>query len=269
MFLTRTLTALALLLAVAAALLFLPQWLWALALLPGLSIASSEWAVLSGFGRTGRTVYMFVALASAVALFLLTFGAERGAGPAELWVYVVSCAFWIAVAPFWLHGLWTVRAPLVLAVAGWIALVPLWLGLVSLQAHPYVLLMFMAVVWIADTAAYLAGKRWGRRKLAPRISPGKSWEGVAGAAVALVIYYAALWLLVPESARVFSAGAGLALFAALLPLSIEGDLFESWMKRQAGVKDSGTLLPGHGGLLDRIDGLTATIPAAALAFYLR
>jgi phosphatidate cytidylyltransferase len=269
MFLTRTLTALALLLAVAAALVFLPQWLWALALLPVLFIASSEWAVLSGFGRSGRIVYVLVTLASALTLFLLAGGAAEDAGPAELWTYAASCAFWIAIAPFWLHGLWSVRVPLVLGLVGWIALVPLWLALVNLQAHPYVLLMFMAVVWIADTAAYLSGKRWGRRKLAPRISPGKSWEGVAGAAVAVVIYYAALWLLVPESARVFSAGAGLALFAVLLPLSIEGDLFESWMKRQAGVKDSGALLPGHGGLLDRIDGLTATIPAAALAFYLR
>lgn len=269
MFLTRTLTALALLLAVAAALIFMPQWLWALALLPGLYIASSEWAGLSGFGRTGRIVYVLVTLASALVLFFLADGAERGSHPAELWVYGLSCAFWIGIAPFWLHGLWTVRAPLVLGVVGWIALVPLWLGLVSLQAHPYVLLMFMGVVWIADTAAYLSGKRWGRRKLAPRISPGKSWEGVAGAGAALVIYYAALWLLTPKAEAVFPAGLGLALFAALLPLSIEGDLFESWMKRQAGVKDSGTLLPGHGGLLDRIDGLTATIPAAALAFYLR
>jgi phosphatidate cytidylyltransferase len=269
MFLTRTLTALALLVAFAAALLFFPRWLWALFLLPGLFIASSEWAALSGFGRNARLAYALVVAGSAFAVYLFAVHAELQAGPAELWVYAVSCAFWILVVPFWLHGLWTVRVAVVLALVGWIALVPLWIGLVRLQAHPYVLLMFMGVVWIADTAAYLSGKRWGRRKLAPRISPGKSWEGVAGAAAALVVYYAALWFLVPEPARVFSAGAGLALFAALLPLSIEGDLFESWMKRQAGVKDSGNLLPGHGGLLDRIDGLTATIPAAALAFYLR
>jgi phosphatidate cytidylyltransferase len=213
--------------------------------------------------------YVLVTLASALALFFLAVDAQTEPHPAELWVYGVSCAFWIAIAPFWLRGLWTVRTPVVLGVVGWIALVPLWLGLVQLQPYPYVLLMFMGVVWIADTAAYLSGRRWGRRKLAPRISPGKSWEGVAGAAAALLIYYAVLWAIAPEAARVFPAVAGLALFAALLPLSIEGDLFESWMKRQVGVKDSGTLLPGHGGLLDRIDGLTSTIPAAALAFFLR
>jgi len=269
MFLTRTLTALALLLVFAAALLFLPQWLWALVLLPGLLIASSEWAVLAGLGRNGRIAYVLLTLVSALAFFFFAVDGGGEAHRAELWVYGLSCAFWIAIAPFWLHGRWTVRVPVVLGLVGWIALVPLWLGLVQLQPYPYVLLMFMGVVWIADTAAYLSGKRWGRRKLAPRISPGKSWEGVAGAAAALLIYYAAIWAIVAEPARVFPAGAGLALFAALLPLSIEGDLFESWMKRQVGVKDSGTLLPGHGGLLDRIDGLTSTIPAAALAFFLR
>jgi phosphatidate cytidylyltransferase len=232
-------------------------------------IASSEWAVLSGFGPNARLAYVLVTPVSALALFFLAVAPETEAGPAELWVYALSCAFWIGIAPFWLRGLWTVRVPVVLGLVGWIALVPLWLGLVRLQQHPYVLLMFVGVVWIADTAAYLSGKQWGRHKLSPRISPGKSWEGVAGAAAAVLIYYAALWLFVPEAARVFPAGSGLALFAALLPLSIEGDLFESWMKRQAGVKDSGALLPGHGGILDRIDGLTSTIPAATLAFYLR
>jgi phosphatidate cytidylyltransferase len=185
-----------------------------------------------------------------------------------VWVFGLSCAFWIAVAPFWLHGHWKLRNSVLLGLVGWIALVPMWLALVRLQAHPYVLLMFMAVVWIADTAAYLAGKQWGRHKLAPLVSPGKSWEGVAGAAVALVVYYAVLWVFTAPGERLFSAPLGLALFAALLALSIEGDLFESWMKRQVGVKDSGQLLPGHGGLLDRVDGLTSTMPLAALAFYL-
>ena len=269
MFVTRALTALILLFAFAAALLFLPQSLWAVALLPGLFIASHEWAVLSGYGRTARVSYVAVTVASALALYYLLPVRSNGASPAELLVYGVSCAFWVAVAPFWLRGHWKVRNHHSLAVAGWIALVPLWLALVRLQAQPYALLMFMSVVWIADTAAYLAGKKWGRHKLAPVISPGKSWEGIAGAALALTLYYAALWAAVPPGQRVFSAIPGLVLFAALLPLSIVGDLFESWMKRQAGVKDSGHLLPGHGGLLDRIDGLTSTIPVAALAFFLR
>jgi phosphatidate cytidylyltransferase len=263
MFLTRALTVLVALPIFAAALLLLPQWLWALFLLPGLFVASLEWAALAGYRKPARFAYAAFTSLSAIALYNLPSAGTN----LDLWA--LSCAFWAAIVPVWLARLWTVRNALLLAVAGWIALVPMWLALVRLQAHPYALLMFMSVVWIADTAAYLAGRKWGRRKLAPSISPGKSWEGVLGAAVALCLYYAALWFLVPAGERLFPAATGLALFAVLLVLSIEGDLFESWMKRQAGVKDSGNLLPGHGGILDRIDGLTSTMPAAALALYLR
>jgi phosphatidate cytidylyltransferase len=145
-------------------------------------------------------------------------------------------------------------------------LVPTWLALLRLQEQPWVLLAILGVVWVADSAAYFAGHQWGRRKLAPAISPGKTWEGVAGAAVAVAVYHAAVWIF-----GFAPAAPGLGLFAALLvailfPLSIIGDLFESWIKRQAGVKDSGRLLPGHGGVLDRIDALTSTLPLAALAF---
>jgi phosphatidate cytidylyltransferase len=264
MFLTRALTVLVALPVFAAALLLLPQWLWALFLLPALFVAGLEWAALAGYRPGARWAYAAVITLSALALCYVPVADAR----ADVWVYVSSCVFWLAIAPFWLAGRWTIRQPLVLGAVGWVAIVPMWLALVRLQAHPYVLLMFMAVVWIADTAAYLAGRKWGRHKLAPAISPGKSWEGVLGAAAALGIYYAILWLVVPAGERLLGAATGFALFIVLLGLSIEGDLFESWMKRQAGVKDSGSLLPGHGGILDRVDGLTSTMPAAALAVYL-
>jgi phosphatidate cytidylyltransferase len=144
----------------------------------------------------------------------------------------------------------------------------MWLALVRLQPTPWALLVVMSVVWIADTAAYFAGKSFGRNKLAPQISPGKTWEGAFGAMAAVAVYYGVLLLLEPQQ-RYFNGIAGLGVFLLILVLSIEGDLFESWMKRQAGVKDSGQLLPGHGGILDRIDGLTATMPLAALALHLR
>jgi len=135
---------------------------------------------------------------------------------------------------------------------------------VTLQPTPGRLLLAMGIVWVADTAAYFAGRRFGQRKLAPEISPGKTWEGVWGAAAAVVVYWALASTLL--GGRDMHALSGLVWMLLMLVLSVVGDLFESWMKRVAGVKDSGRILPGHGGLLDRVDGLTATLPLAALYF---
>ena len=126
------------------------------------------------------------------------------------------------------------------------------------------LLLVLSIVWLADTAAYAAGRRWGRHKLAPVISPGKSWEGVAGAALAVAVYYAVLWFAAPAGWDGWRGVFGALVFMGVFVLSIVGDLFESLMKRQAGVKDSGQMLPGHGGMLDRIDSLLAALPALAL-----
>jgi phosphatidate cytidylyltransferase len=143
-------------------------------------------------------------------------------------------------------------------VAGVAVLLPTWAALLYLHARgPGVLLGVMAIVWIADTAAYFAGRYFGRHKLAPVISPGKTWEGVAGAFVAVALYAAALSTVVGMPLLSL-----LVMVSGLLYLSVLGDLFESWIKRVSGMKDSGTVLPGHGGVLDRIDALTSTLPVA-------
>ncbi len=269
MFVTRLLTVAISLPFVIAALLFLPQQLWALVMFPVLAIASWEWAGLAGYAPALRLVYAATLVISAAALFYLVPRAGGVPVRVDIGIYALSCVFWLAIAPVWLVERWATRNTLLLALVGWIVLVPMWLALVQLQAAPWALLLFMSVVWVSDTAAYLTGKRWGRRKLAPLISPGKTWEGALGAATAVAIYYAILLLILPASNQYLDRSWGLIVFAAILVLSVEGDLFESWIKRTAGVKDSGQLLPGHGGILDRIDGLTATMPAAALAYYLR
>jgi phosphatidate cytidylyltransferase len=143
-------------------------------------------------------------------------------------------------------------------------LIPFWYALAWLQQTPVRLLVTLGVVWIADIAAYFAGRAFGRHKMAPTISPGKTWEGVLGAVVAVVAYWSVVCAFVPEFGRLFVSG--LVWVLLLTAASIQGDLFESWMKRLAGVKDSGALLPGHGGLLDRVDALTSTLPFAALYF---
>ena len=153
----------------------------------------------------------------------------------------------------------------VLSIAvAWMAVVDMWL-----YRGAWYLLSMLAVVWVADIAAYFTGKAFGKRKLAPNISPGKTWAGVGGAVVGVIawIFISALW---PGS---FGAELihnwswfGAVIIAVLLTFfSIVGDLFESLLKRRAGVKDSSQLLPGHGGVLDRIDAL---IPVAPLAAFL-
>jgi phosphatidate cytidylyltransferase len=262
MFATRLITAALALAVFLAALFLLPPAGWMVCLVPALAIGAREWGALAGYGRAGAWAYAVATTIVAVAL------ARAGNGDFEtrtvhVGVYAFSVAFWLLAAPFWLKRHWRVRgAPL--ALVGWVVLIPTWIALVQLQAIAGVLLIFMGVIWIADTTAYLAGRQWGRHKLAPTISPGKTWEGVAGAAAGVAIYYVALQFLVPDPRPALNGTAGALAFAALLALSIEGDLFESWLKRQAGVKDSGRLLPGHGGVLDRIDGLTATLPVVAL-----
>jgi phosphatidate cytidylyltransferase len=139
---------------------------------------------------------------------------------------------------------------------------------------PGLLLALMAIVWISDSSAFFTGRAWGRNKLAPEISPGKTWEGVYGA-LAAVLVYAIICIVtfgqevIPDWFPGEAAGLLVAVFwLALAFAGIMGDLMESLLKRMAGVKDSGMLLPGHGGILDRIDALLPILPIAAI-FYLR
>ncbi len=259
---TRIITAAVLLLLFVGGMFYLPTGWWAVLLLPLLIASAWEWAALAGFGRSGQTGFCLAVLVTGVSVLL---GAHYFAfAAAEQAAYWISLLFWLAFAPAWLRFSWRVHQPLLLAATGWLLIVPTWLALVRLQALPWVLLAVLGVMWIADTAAYFAGQLWGRRKLAPLISPGKTWEGVAGAAFAVAVYHALIWYFGFRAVAVETGVFAALLVACLLPLSILGDLFESWIKRQAGVKDSGKLLPGHGGVLDRIDALTPTLPLAAL-----
>ena len=166
MFLTRALTVLIALPVFAAALILLPEWLWALFLIPILVIAGWEWAGLAAYGRVSRIAYGLAVGMSALALYFLTPSGDAD-GSSELWVYGLSLGFWSVVVPLWLRRHWQIRNPVVLGCVGFILLVPMWLALVRLQAAPWLLLLFMSIVWIADTAAYLAGRKWGRRPRSP------------------------------------------------------------------------------------------------------
>ena len=141
--------------------------------------------------------------------------------------------------------------------------------LVALHAvDTWLMLAAMALVWVADIAAYFSGRAFGRHKLAPAISPGKTWEGVAGAVVGVLAYGGIVFSFSPLAGRLpLSIPVIVLMLVLLTAVSVMGDLFESLLKRQAGIKDSSQLLPGHGGVLDRIDALTSTLPLAALILY--
>jgi phosphatidate cytidylyltransferase len=210
-------------------------------------IGGYEWARLCGFNAP-----VYAGAAVAVLLALLWLGVSQHA-------FVLAAAFWIVAAPAWL---WIGVKPVhraALAAAGFIVLVPAALAVVDLP--PLEALLVLAVAWIADTGGYFAGRRWGRHKLAPSISPGKTWEGAAGGLIAAAAYAIIVSMFAGGGNKDAALFVGVA--ALLVAVSIVGDLFESAAKRQAGVKDSGALLPGHGGMLDRIDSATATLPVAA------
>ncbi len=254
----RVLTVLIVLPVFLGALFWLSQPVWGAAMLLVVMLASIEWAKLASLQGMGR-VLLFMAAVVAGCIGA-PFAQSATGGLALLAVGVV---FWIGVAPLWLAGTLT-ATPVRLAAAGWVVLVCAWYALYLLQVNPARLLALLAVVWIADTAAYFSGRRFGQRKLAPSISPGKTWEGVIGAAIAVGVYYALLWLVLAPHFLGNNRRGDLLLVGAIVLLSVEGDLFESWMKRRVGLKDSGAILPGHGGVLDRIDGAVAILPLAAL-----
>lgn len=270
---TRVVTAAVLVPVVLAALFVLPPPGWALFTLALVLVAAHEWSRLAGFGGALRAAFVAVLASLGIALLALAYPVAGQGWPDD--VLVVACGaatlFWLVVALPWVVRRWPTRAPAALALAGGVVLAGAWIALVELQARsPWLVLSAMAIVWVADTAAFFAGRAFGRRKLAPLVSPGKSWEGVWGGLAAVAVYAAAL---VPFARAAGYEGAldapavaaWIAIAVALAMLSVLGDLFESWLKRVAGVKDSGTLLPGHGGILDRIDALLAAMPPAALA----
>ena len=263
---TRLLTAFALLTALLAALFYLPDIFWAVLLL-GLTVtAAREWCRLGRFSVGQTVLYMiFTTLLGGELLFLISVVVSRNpADPAMIGFYIASAVFWLLAVPFQLAIVRSVRNEWLFMLMGWLVLLPACLSLYQLRAiDPWLLLGFMGVVWISDSAAYFVGRACGKHKLAPRISPGKTWEGVAAALVAVLIYALIWFYAVNESHERINWLIPLLLILAVL--GITGDLFESLLKRQAGVKDSGNILPGHGGILDRIDALIPVLPVAALS----
>ena len=273
---TRIITALLLFVVFVFALFLLPAYAWVILASLVAALAAWEWGGLQRHGALTRGVLggTTLTLAAILALFYpealgLGTGYSREAGwLLGRWFYIPAAVFWLAVVPVWMRSRWTLPASFLGSVIGALIILPTWLALVQLrQMGAWALVGLMAVVWVADTGAYFCGRRFGRRKLAPAISPGKTWEGAVGGAALVLAYGLGIGLgleIVPMPAWPLLLF-GMLLFAVL---SVVGDLFESLLKRQAGLKDSSAILPGHGGVLDRIDSLTSTLPLVALVWML-
>lgn len=264
---TRILTACALAAALLLCIFLLPDWAWSLVVATIVWFASGEWAKLIGTSKAGRYVFGVLAVAPAVACGFVPKADEILVGA----TYAAALALWVFSVPVFLR--FQVRLEGVYARYGYgllifisAALALIELRRVDADGHggPWVLLVFMLPVWIADIAAFFVGRQWGRVKLAPNISPGKSREGAAGAFVAVMLYAVVLYFSSESFSGRISLPIAVLLAIVFTFLSIGGDLFESLLKRQAGVKDSGDLLPGHGGVLDRVDSLLSTLPLAGL-----
>lgn len=236
---------------------------WSLITLSATLIGVWEWAKLIKLKNQATMIYFAVALLiGALIIYSPTTTIGHYSDEVSFSLLALSTCFWLALSPVWLLTRKYIQSKFTMALLGLILLLATWLALNGLHAiSPWLLLATLAIVWLADSAAYFAGKKFGKHKLAPEISPGKTWEGVAGALLAVTVYGLALCYTLHIS-RWLIAGLWL-----IVILSVMGDLFESLLKRQAGVKDSSHLLPGHGGVLDRIDGLISTLPLVLFYIY--
>lgn len=263
---TRIITALILAPIAIGGIFFLPPLGFALFTGVIISVGAWEWANMAGITQPlGRVGF---ALAMAAILYgMLEVPANVVLWAALLWWIV--CFLLIRSYPDG-SGRWgsaTARA-----LMGLFVLVPAWVGLNHLRtggfqfgdnANNLLLILYVfCIVWVADIGAYFAGRTFGKAKLAPRVSPGKSWAGVWGGLFAVALFA----LLIGMLAQASSENIALLILASLITggISVVGDLMESMLKRFRGIKDSSQLLPGHGGILDRIDSLTAAIPVFAL-----
>lgn len=270
MLLHRLLTAAVLIPIVVAGVLLAPSQALAIAIGLIVLIGAREMAVLCGL-KTTASITLYIALVAALMLL----GYQWRGGEAVVLIQGIAAVGWIVMTALLVMR----RRPVEkLAMAsprygilllGALVLTLAWLSVLGIhelpEVGPALLLFTLVLIWTADSGAYFAGRAWGKTKLSPEVSPGKTWAGVAGAMLGAVLIAVVPWYMGLTDG--ISLWALIALCLVVTAVSIGGDLWESLLKRQAGMKDSGTLLPGHGGALDRLDSVLAAAPVFAIGLY--
>lgn len=230
-------------------------------------VGAWEWARLSDcISVPSRVLYLLTTAGLGAGGYVLM-GLNADFFPSLL----VVTACWWALAILWIQGypassiLW--RSRLVRMIMGWLVLLPAWLScvhVINLEHGRWLVALIVIIVSAADVGAYFSGRAFGRRKLAAKVSPGKSWEGVWGGMLCASVSACAFIYCI------FGENWSWLVVAIILPaaaVSVVGDLLESMLKRHCGVKDSGHILPGHGGILDRVDGMVAAVPVFTLLMH--
>ena len=255
----RILTAIPLLAGLLLLLFVAPLWVAVWVTAAVMVLGAWEWAAFLGL----RSLPARAVCGAGMAMLLAGAG-WLVPGVVSLHVLLWAALLWWAIAFLWILRYPTAIPPVLAGISGVLVLVPSWLALVAIlrvpSRGPALALLSFSIIFAADIGAYFAGRRFGRVKLAPQVSPGKTWEGLIGGVLLAAVVAAGGGLLLGLSPGVMvPVGLGVA------ALSVVGDLTESMFKRSVGAKDSGQLIPGHGGVLDRIDSITAAMPLFALA----
>ncbi|MCC5887380.1 MAG: phosphatidate cytidylyltransferase [Gammaproteobacteria bacterium] len=258
----RVVTALILVPLFLAALFGLSGWAFAVFLGLILLLGAWEWGGLCGLDPVRRGLWLFVCTLLAGAVYLLQGLLLASLTGVAFWIFAIAA---VIVFPrgqaFW-------ATPAVRLASGLLVLVPAWAALLLLQAMPHgpwLVLWTMLMVWGSDIGGYFFGRAWGRHKLAPAVSPGKTVEGLLGGVAAALLL--SLIMVLVAGLPVSALFGVMVITLLVVAAAVFGDLFESLIKRVAGVKDSGSLLPGHGGVLDRIDAVLAAAPVAAVLLH--
>mgnify|MGYP003340416745 CR=1 FL=1 len=217
-------------------------------------LALYEWSKLLYFKSHEKMIFLVISMA------LIYYIDQQLNSEDSRLILLIASVFWLCIAPLFLIFKINLKNFLFSSFIGWVLVMPLIISLNYLiELSPWVVLLVLSTIWLADSSAYFFGKQFGKRKLAPSISPGKTWEGFLGA-----LFVVSLFSIAMTYFGFVNSYMCILFFNLILILSVEGDLFESYIKRMAKVKDSGDLIPGHGGVLDRIDSLCSSLPFATL-----